>query len=219
MLRPGGVCFLHLDWRRVHRAKLFLDEIFGAEGFLNEIVWHYATGGIPGKWFARKHDTILFYANGLGHTFHRLKTKKYLAHKMSRRGVPEHRDARGWYRYRYLDDVWEIPWLTQDSKERTGYPTQKPLALLERMLEATTNPGDRVADFCCGSGTTAVAARKLGRRWIAGDSSELAFRVSRARLDGLTPGTPELRPFVAEDWIEGRARPVPGVPEDRENRS
>ena len=184
ILRPGGAFFLHLDWRTVHGAKLLLDDIFGADNFLNEIVWHYATGGIPTRWFARKHDTILFYVNGSGHTFRRLKEKKYLAHKMSRKGVPEYRDERGWYRYRFLDDVWEIPWLTQDSKERTGYPTQKPVALLTRILEACTDPGGLVADLYSGSGTTAVAAHRLGRRWIAGDESLRAFEIARERVEG-----------------------------------
>jgi len=182
VLRPGGALFLHLDYRSVHHARLLLDRLFGADNLLNEIIWHYATGGIPARSFARKHDTILYYRNGPGHTFHRLQEVKRLAHRVNRAGVEEHRDERGWYRYRYLDDVWEIPWLTQDAKERTGYPTQKPLALLERILRAATDPGMRVADFCCGSGTTAVAAAALGRRWIACDQSDLAIRVARERL-------------------------------------
>ena len=183
ILRPGGAFFLHLDWRTVHASKVLLDGVFGADNFLNEIIWHYATGGVPTRWFSRKHDSILYYVSGPGHTFHRLQEKKYLAHKMSRKGVPEYRDERGWYRYRFLDDVWQIPWLTQDSKERTGYPTQKPVALLTRILEACTEPGDLVADFFCGSGTTAVAAIRLGRRWIAGDESERAIEISRGRIE------------------------------------
>lgn len=196
ILRPGGAFFLHLDWRTVHATKLLLDDVFGADNFLNEIIWHYATGGIPSRWFARKHDTLLFYVNGPGHTFRRLKEKKYLAHKMSRKGVPEYRDQRGWYRYRFLDDVWEVPWLTQDSKERTGYPTQKPVALLTRILEACTDPGDLVADLFCGSGTTGVAAWRMGRRWILGDESERAAEIARTRLvaEGAVPlGLPEPR--------------------------
>jgi site-specific DNA-methyltransferase (adenine-specific) len=182
VLRPGGALFLHLDYRTAHRARSLLDSLYGDSNFLNEIVWHYATGGIPNAWFARKHDTILYYRNGGGHTFHKLKEKKYLKHRMRRRGVEEWEDEGGWFRYRSLDDVWEIPWLTQDSRERTGYPTQKPLALLRRILETATNPGDLVADFCCGSGTTAVAARELGRRCIACDIEELAIRIARRRL-------------------------------------
>lgn len=197
-LRPGGAFFLHLDWRTAHRAKILLDEIFSADNFQNEIIWRYATGGVPLRSFARKHDTILYYTKGRGHTFHRLQEKKYLAHRMSRRGVPEYRDEGGWYRFRFLDDVWDIPWLTQDSRERTGYPTQKPLALLDRILRATTDPGDLVADFCCGSGTTAVAAAALGRRWLACDTSPIAIEIAEKRLaamngNGALPDHPARR--------------------------
>lgn len=183
ILRPGGALFLHLDYRRAHRAKLLLDDLFGAEHFLNEIIWHYATGGIPAQWFARKHDTILYYRNGDGHTFQRLTEKKYLAHRMARRGVPEFQDDGGWYRFRSLDDVWNIPWLTPDSKERTGYPTQKPLALLERILSAASREGDLIGDFCAGSGTTAVAAVRLGRAFIVADCEEAAVSLTRQRLE------------------------------------
>ena len=182
VLRPGGALFLHLDWRLAHHARVFLDGVFGEAHFLNEIVWHYATGGIPAHWFARKHDTILYYRNGPGHTFHRQHEVKRLKHRVARPGVVEFQDAEGWYRYRFLDDVWEIPWLTQDARERTGYPSQKPVALLLRILEAATDPGMRVADFCGGSGTTAVAARRLGRRWISCDVAPLAVRIARERL-------------------------------------
>lgn len=218
VLSDRGMFFLHLDWRLAHHARIFLDETFGPDRFLNEIIWHYATGGIPTRWLARKHDTILFYAKGPKHNFHRLQEKKYLAHKMSRKGVPEYKDERGWYRFRYLDDVWEIPWLTPDSKERTGYPTQKPLRLLERIFEISTDPGDTVADFCCGSGTVAVAAAKSGRNWLCSDRSELAVDVVRDRLlaedvDFVSPEDSKrgsssdrssaVRSFSIEDWLSG----------------
>jgi site-specific DNA-methyltransferase (adenine-specific) len=183
VLRPGGALFLHLDWRLAHHARVFLDGVFGETQFLNEIIWHYATGGIPARWFARKHDTILYYRNGPGHTFHRGREVKRLKHRVARPGVVEFQDAEGWYRYRFLDDVWEIPWLTQDARERTGYPSQKPVALLLRILEATTDSGMRVADFCGGSGTTAAAAQRLGRRWISCDVAPLAMRIARERLE------------------------------------
>lgn len=190
LLREGGALFLHLDPRGAPPWRIALDELLGAENFQNEIIWHYATGGVPRAAFARKHDTILYYRTGPGHTFHRLREKKRLAHRMHRAGVEEFQDDQGWYRYRYLDDVWAIPWLTQDAKERTGYPTQKPLALLERIIRSTTDPTMRVADFCCGSGTTAVAARRLGRAWIACDRSELAVRIARERLAQVAPPIP-----------------------------
>lgn len=200
VLRPGGALFLHLDWRLAHHARIFLDDVFGEAQFLNEIIWHYATGGIPARWFARKHDTILYYSNGPGHTFHRQREVKRLKHRVARPGVVEFQDAEGWYRYRFLDDVWEIPWLTQDARERTGYPSQKPLALLLRILEATTDPGMRVADFCGGSGTAAAAALRLGRRWISCDAAPLAVRIARERLRAEVLR----RPPAAEDELQGR---------------
>ena len=183
VLRGGGALFVHLDYRQSHHARVLLDATFGEGNLLNEIIWRYATGGVPSDAFARKHDTILYYRNGPGHTFHRQKEKKRLAHRMGRRGVEEFQDEVGWYRYRFLDDVWEIPWLTQGAKERTGYPTQKPLALLDRVLSAATDPGMLVADFCCGSGTTALAAERLGRRWLICDRSALAFGIAHRRLE------------------------------------
>ena len=209
ILRRGGALFLHLDYRQAHNARLRLDDLYGKDNFLNEIIWHYATGGIPRDRFSRKHDTILYYRNGPGHTFHRLKEKKYLKHRMCRSGVEEFQDAGGWYRFRSLDDVWEIPWLTQDAKERTGYPTQKPLALLRRIIESASNPGDRVADFCCGSGTSAVAARSLGRRWIACDTSGLALGIARQRLEQMA-ATAELF-----ETARPSGAPAPYVYEDR----
>jgi DNA modification methylase len=209
VLRPGGALFLHLDWRLAHHARVFLDDVFGEAQFLNEIVWHYATGGIPVRWFARKHDTILYYRNGPGHTFHRQREVKRLKHRVARPGVVEFQDADGWYRYRFLDDVWEIPWLAQDARERTGYPSQKPVALLLRIIETATDPGMRVADFCGGSGTTAAAARRLGRRWISCDVAALAVRIARERLmadvvpPGLEPGA--VRPVAGPDYAEAAA--------------
>jgi site-specific DNA-methyltransferase (adenine-specific) len=211
VLRPGGALFLHLDWRLVHHARGWLDRLYGEEHFLNEIVWHYATGGVPTRWFARKHDTILYYRNGPGHTFHRRSEVKRLKHRVARPGVTEFQDEDGWFRYRFLDDVWEIPWLTQDSRERTGYPSQKPVALLLRIIEAATDPGMRVADFCGGSGTTAVAARRLGRQWISSDLSVLAMRVARARLNAevavppATPGADSADPVRASRVVAGSA--------------
>ncbi|MCA9726563.1 MAG: site-specific DNA-methyltransferase [Candidatus Eisenbacteria bacterium] len=235
VLRPGGAFFLHLDWRTVHRTKILLDRVFGDENFQNEIIWRYATGGVPRQRFARKHDTILYYTKDCTKnydaqrgrsgeragssepsgearttpTFHRLQEKKYLAHRMGRQGVPEYRDERGWYRFRYLDDVWEIPWITQDARERTGYPTQKPVALLERILAATSDPGDLIADFCCGSGTTPAAAAKLGRRWIACDISPVAIGITERRLrEGAAEAAAE---FLQEDWMDREDRASAGT--------
>jgi site-specific DNA-methyltransferase (adenine-specific) len=215
VLRPGGALFLHLDWRLAHHARVFLDGVFGEAQFLNEIVWHYATGGIPARWFARKHDTILYYRNGPGHTFHRQREVKRLKHRVARSGVVEFQDEEGWYRYRFLDDVWEIPWLTQDARERTGYPSQKPVALLLRILEATTDPGMRVADFCGGSGTTAAAAQRLGRRWISCDVAPLAVRIARERLEAEIARERSAVEIAPSGLAAGSVRPAaaPSCPE------
>jgi site-specific DNA-methyltransferase (adenine-specific) len=191
VLRPQGSIFLHLDWRIAHRARVVLDDVFGADCFRNEIVWHYGLGGgAPRDAFARKHDTILFYARASGATFHAERgdvtpamAAKY-AHvdELGRRYQNAH--GRRYYLQggKRLDDVWEIPALAPTSRERVGWPTQKPLALLERIVRAASDPGGCVLDPCCGSGTTLVAAARLGRRAIGGDSSREAIDLAQRRL-------------------------------------
>jgi hypothetical protein len=181
-LRAGGVFVLHLDPRSAPLARVGLDAEFGPDSFLNEIVWHYRTGGIARDRLPSKHDTLLIYRKGSGHTFHALLEKRYLAHRASRKGVEEHRDAHGWYRFARVDDVWQVPVLPTDSRERLGYPTQKPEALVVRILETFTNPGDQVADLTSGSGTLLAAAHRSGRRWICGDSDPRAVLCALGRL-------------------------------------
>jgi len=188
-LAPQGSVLLHLDAHAIHHARLLLDEIFGPERFLNEIIWHYTGGGRSKRYFSRKHDTLLWYARGPRWTFNIDAVR--VPYK------PTSGYAKGGIRSRagklYLphpdgtpvDDVWEIPIVNPLSPERTGYPTQKPLALLKRIIGAMTHPGDLVLDPCCGSGTTAVAAAQLGRRWMAIDSSADAVTLTRQRLDSL----------------------------------
>lgn len=189
LLSSRGSLYVHLDWRTVHYVKLMLDEVFGADQFLNEIVWSYRTGGRTGRWFARKHDTILFYAKKAGEqTFKRLRggTYRTLDLKTARDGRPYKSTQAGPIHFHpdgpVMADVWDIPFLSTVSKERTGYPTQKPEALLERIIQASSNEGDLVADFFCGSGTALVVAKRLGRRWLGCDKSKDAVRLSRQRL-------------------------------------
>jgi len=191
VLAPTGSLFLHLDHRMSAHARIALDGIFGRAGFRNEIVWRYGLGGrAPANAFARKHDVLLFYARGPANTFHRLRGEvtPAMAAKYA------HSDEQGRYqrahgRRYYLkggkpfDSVWDIPSISPTAAERTGYPTQKPLALLERVLLATTDEGALVIDPFVGSGTTAVAAQRLGRRFVAGDRSAEAIAVARARLE------------------------------------
>jgi site-specific DNA-methyltransferase (adenine-specific) len=191
VLAPTGSLFLHLDHRMSAHARIALDAVFGRDGFRNEIVWRYGLGGrAPANAFARKHDVLLFYARGRSNTFHRLRgaVTPAMAAKYA------HSDERGRYqnahgRRYYLkggkpfDSVWEIPSIAPTSRERTGYPTQKPVALLERVIAATTDPGALVIDPFVGSGTTAVAAWRLGRRFVAGDCSPRAIEVTLGRLE------------------------------------
>jgi site-specific DNA-methyltransferase (adenine-specific) len=189
LLKPAGSLYVHLDWHAAHYVKVLLDGIFGYESFLNEIVWSYRTGGVSANWFGRKHDTILVYAKQIGrHTFHVLRDGEFRTDGMNydEDGRPYKQTKRGRLYFHpdgpAMTDVWEIPFLSTVSLERTGYPGQKPLALLERIIRASSNPGDLVADFFCGSGTTLVAAKQLGRRWLGCDSSARAVAVVRRRL-------------------------------------
>jgi site-specific DNA-methyltransferase (adenine-specific)/adenine-specific DNA-methyltransferase len=194
LLRPGGILALHLDPRLAPRARVALDASIGPGNFLNEIVWHYRTGGIPRDRFAAKHDTLLVYRNGAGHTFHRQTEKRYLAHRMMRAGVEEFRDERGWFRHASMDDVWEIGHVTPDARERLGYPTQKPERLIERLLLSFTGAGETVADLACGSGTLAAVARRLGRRWIVGDRDPRAIVCAAGRVARL------ISPSLQDNW-------------------
>lgn len=208
LLRPTGSLYVHLDWHAAHYVKVWLDEVFGYENFLNEIVWSYRTGGLSAKWFARKHDTILAYARQSGrHTFHVLRDGKFRTDGLNRdeRGRPYKQTKRGRLYFHpdgpAMTDVWEIPFLSTVSLERTGYPGQKPLALLERIIRAASNPGDLVADFFCGSGTTLVAAKRLDRRCLGCDNSARAVALARRRLSAVGPVG------VASDRRKKRAGP------------
>lgn len=178
VLKDTGSLYLHCDVRMSHYLRLMLDALFGRERCRNEIVWAYRTGGAGKRHFARKHDAILFYTASDDYTFHPQRERV----RYRKRFFDAQRDAHGYYADVLLRDVWEIPAVINVSSERTGYPTQKPLALLERIIAASSNADDVVLDPYCGSGTTLVAAQKLGRRWIGIDASEEAVRMARARL-------------------------------------
>lgn len=190
VLSPTGCLYVHLDWRTVHYMKMMLDEVFGQDHFLNEIIWSYRSGGVAKRWFARKHDTLLLYAREVGaHTFNRLRHGEYrtLDLRMSSDGRPfkQTRNGRLYFHPEgpAIPDVWDIPFLSTVSKERVGYPTQKPEALLERVIRASSNEGDVVADFFCGSGTTLAVAAKLKRRWLGCDLNPDAVAITQRRLE------------------------------------
>ena len=195
LLAGHGTLYVHLDWRVAHYARVQLDDIFGRENFLNEIIWHYRTGGISKRWFGRKHDTLLVYARKLGeHRFNVIREGAFrtdgLKHDTDGRPYKSTRKGRLYFNSKgpTLTDVWDVPFLSTVSLERTAWPTQKPLALLNRIVHASSLPGDLVADFFCGSGTTLVAAKAIKRRWLGCDISKEAVRITRRRLTSCHAG-------------------------------
>lgn len=206
LLSDKGSIYVHIDWHVGHYVKVLLDDIFGKDNLVNEIVWHYQSGGIPQKCFARKHDTILFYSKGNNSRFN-VNEANFPRNKCQACGhviekwnnLKKEKDENGRiYRtiksngriYRYYDDepvllpdVWfDISHIQQKDPQRTGYATQKPEALLERIIKASSNEGDLVCDFFGGSGTTAAVAERLKRRWITTDIGKPATLVMRKRF-------------------------------------
>jgi site-specific DNA-methyltransferase (adenine-specific) len=176
VLAPHGSLYLHCDWRTSHHVRLMLDEVFGASRFLNELVWAYDYGGRPRDRWPRKHDTILWYAKGNRWLFDReaIDRVPYMAPGL----VGPEKAARG----KLPTDVWWMTIVPPASAERTGYPTQKPVRLLERIVAASSRAGDLVLDPYAGSGTTGVAAARLGRRWLLVDREPVAVEIARARI-------------------------------------
>jgi DNA modification methylase len=189
LLSERGSIYVHLDCHVVHYVKVMLDEIFGRANFLNEIIWRYRTGGVARRWFGRKHDTILLYARFSGkHTFNVQREGQYRTDGLRRdeQGRPYKQTRKGRLYFDrsgpVMPDVWDVPFLSTVSLERTGWPSQKPEALLERIVLASSHPGDTVADFFCGSGTALAVAERLGRRTLGCDVSAEAIRIARDRL-------------------------------------
>ncbi len=199
LLSRTGVLALHLDWHTSAYGRLICDEVFGEELFLNEIIWSYESGGRAKKYFSRKHDTILLYARTkdyhfdlrrvpLERTEHR---KNHMRRRVDEDGRAYSEIKTGGKVYRYYDDapvypgdVWtDISHLQQRDPERTGYATQKPLKLLDRILKPVVKDGDLVIDLCCGSGTAMEAAQALNCRYIGVDTSAEAILTTASRLD------------------------------------
>ena len=190
LLAEHGTLYVHLDWRAVHYVRVQLDGIFGDDNFLNEIIWHYRTGGVAKRWFGRKHDNILAYARRLGqHRFNVQHDGDFRTEGLNydEEGRPYKNTKKGRLYFNpdgpTMTDVWDIPFLSTVARERTTWPTQKPVAVLERIILASSNRGDLVADFFCGSGTTLLAACSIGRRFLGCDISPEAIEIARQRLD------------------------------------
>ncbi len=231
-LKPTGSFYIHCDWHANAYIRIMLDKIFGKKNFRNEIIWWYKRWSNVSKNYQRMHDTILFYSKSINYTFNiqyqpyskpeviedtvravingklqRLKDEKgnYIKRGKENVGVPLH-------------DVWEIQHVQPTSKEREGYPTQKPEALLERIIKISSNKDDIVLDAFCGCGTTVAVAQRLGRKWIGIDISPTAIKIMQRRLKR-TLGTIEgvnytvvgmpttvkevkqLEPFEFQNWV------------------
>lgn len=196
LLKPTGSLYLHCDPTASHYLKLVLDIVFGVRNFRNEIVWAYRGGGVPRTAFARKHDTIFYYVKTQQAPFNpQYRPYSDASQKLVKRrgGTSIDGRERDLGRGAHLEDYWtDINSLQTWSPERLGYPTQKPVALLERIIQASSNPGDVVLDPFCGCGTAVVAAERLGRHWIGIDITHLAVSLIQARLRrdfGLESGT------------------------------
>jgi site-specific DNA-methyltransferase (adenine-specific) len=190
VLKPTGSIYLHCDPTASHYLKIILDSIFKGKNFQNEIIWSYRTGGSSkGRW-SKKHDTILYFSKTSKPTFNLLKEKAYTKSKSRKPGIVDYgggtaeffEDELGVYNLVNARDVWDIPYINSQSKERLGYPTQKPESLLERIINASSNKGDLVLDPFCGCGTTINVAERLGRKWIGIDITHLAVSLMKTRL-------------------------------------
>jgi DNA modification methylase len=226
VLKPTGTLYLHCDPHANHHLRVMLDDVFGSKRFLNEIIWHYQTsGGAPKKTLIRNHDTIFRYGKGQAkdvkwdaprEPWPEATLKKWqrdedgrIYHIHNDTGKRYYIDPRG----KLMDDVWDIT-LAARSRERLGWPTQKPEALLERIITASTDVGDVVLDPFCGCGTTVAVAERIGRKWIGIDISPTAIEVMRRRFWTQTKEWPavvntpntedalrQLKPFEFQNWI------------------
>jgi site-specific DNA-methyltransferase (adenine-specific) len=180
LLNETGTIYLHLDYREAHYAKVLMDALFGRECFLNEIIWAYDYGGKSKSRWPAKHDTILVYVKNPTKYFFDSATvdrEPYMAPGL----VTPEKVARG----KLPTDVWWHTIVSPTGKEKTGYPTQKPLGILRRIISASSRPGDRVLDFFAGSGTTAQAAFELKRKFVVVDQNPESIEVITSRLNAL----------------------------------
>jgi DNA modification methylase len=233
VLKPTGSFYLHCDWHANAHIRIMLDEIFGEENFRNEIIWHYRRWSAISKRFQKLHDTILFYSKTENSTFNPTRVPSANVEKGRKESYQSDEEGR-FFRWQSLHgkrykiyrseegvlegDVWYIPFIHPSAKERLGYPTQKPEALLERIIKASSNKDDVVLDAFCGCGTTVAVAQRLGRRWIGIDISPTAIKIMQRRLEetlGMIEGVNyevigmpttvedvrKLEPFEFQNWV------------------
>jgi len=207
LLAENGSIYMHMDWHVGHYVKIIMDEIFGKENFINDIIWSYQGTGAPLKGFKHKHDILLYYGKTDKFSFNSDAASEPMTDKTRGKFTMVNEDGKrykhykhpdGSYHRQYLDetkemrlrDVWEISTI-QSWNEKLNYDTQKPETLIKRIIEASSGEGDLVADFFCGSGTTLAVAEKLGRRWLGCDLGRFAIHTTRKRLLDI----PDCKPF------------------------
>lgn len=182
LLKETGSLFLHLDYREVHYVKVLLDGIFGRECFMNEIIWHWDYGAKSKKRWSAKHNNILWYAkdpNNYTFNYEEIDHIPYMAPGL----VTKEKAKRG----KLITDCWFHTIVPTNGKERTGYPTQKPLGILKRIVRVHSKPGDSILDFFGGSGSMGEAAALLGRKFILIDNNRDAVKISAKRLKKYKP--------------------------------
>jgi site-specific DNA-methyltransferase (adenine-specific) len=197
ILARNGTLYVHLDYREVHYVKVLLDAIFGRDSFLNEIIWAYDYGGRPKNKWPPKHDTILvFVKNPEDYVFnyHDVDRIPYMAPGL----VGAEKAARG----KMPTDTWWHTIVATNGKEKTGYPTQKPVGILKRMILASSNPGDCVLDFFAGSGTTGEACQQTGRKFVLIDQNPEALHVMARRFAQLS----------GIEWVGFDPKPYQSIP-------
>ena len=214
VLKQTGSIYLHCDYRASHYLKMVMDEIFGVENFRNEITWSYSGGATPKRWFPRKHDTIFFYVKGDKYTFN-------IEYKPFAPSTSRHNDGSALRdEGTPITDSWDdLRGMGLVAKENTGYPTQKPLKLLKRIILASSNEGDIVLDPFCGCGTTILAAQKLNRRWIGIDINKDAYNIfvereRREREQGKQPSFGMTEELMTPYFICRDLEAVKNLPHD-----
>lgn len=190
VLKQNGSIYLQMDYKISHWLRCLMDDVFGYDNFVNEIIWKYKTGGASKKYFPRKHDNIFLYSKSKNYTFNKLTDKNYTKHKYGFSNLKTQEDETGYYYLTTMADVWDIPIIrTVKDKidiESTGYPTQKPKELIRRFVLASSNEGDTVADYYMGSGTTAEVCKDLNRNFIGCDLNPKAIEITKSRLNAGT---------------------------------
>ena len=219
VLKDTGSLYLHCDWHANAHLRIAMDKIFGDSNFQNEIIWHYNSGARCKHDFGRRHDTILRYTKAQRYTFNSGTIREPYSKNIN---IPKCKEQYYSPLGKVMDDVWNIPIIAQNDKtERIGYPTQKPEALLKRIIEVSSNKDDIVLDPFCGCGTAIAVAQQLQRKWIGIDVSPTACRVMQRRLAerghvnakiiGMPTTIEELKklaPFEFQNWVVNKIQGV-----------